>query len=48
MWGNISQEVRDQDYSWIENCTENGTLVLCTNGSYKQRKSAPCVVLDES
>ena len=42
MWENISQKVKDRDYTWLKEGMVNGTLSWCADSSYK-RKIAPDV-----
>ena len=40
MWEHVTDETKEQDFSWIETGMKEGTLVFCADGSYK-RKTAP-------
>ena len=42
MWEHMTDETKNQDFSWIETAMKEGTLVWCADGSYK-RKVAPDV-----
>ena len=42
MWENVTQEMKYCDYDWLRDGMVNGTLIWCTDGSYK-RKIAPDV-----
>ena len=37
MWEHIPDDVKRQDFSWLEMAMKEGTLVWCADGSYKRK-----------